>query len=206
MATMVEVQQKAIEPMQRYWTAPKGVDETSLEFQIRELQEWCGQRSGDELDRAYRWLTENHGYSYWPRIADWKKAVQSTAANSNHKSEAKEHPWFTRQRQAKAIFWHSYAETGLAAEMKRLDVFQDYQAIMTRKIYDALHAGRSGHDCTLGSDYIEHLRKRGRALLAASEYRQTRDYKDVHGEGFDFSRAYPRRKDAFKPFEEGTSA
>lgn len=164
-----------------------------MEYQIEELQTWCGTRHADELRRAYRWLTENHQFNYWPRIADWKKATEASAAPQRVAEPKSDLPWIGRMKQARAIFHRTYAESPLGVEFSSLGVFRDYEAVMVRMIYDALLRGATGHEEVLGSDHAKFLREKGRAYRASAEYQATDAYKRVHGAPFDFTAPYRRR-------------
>lgn len=195
MATEAEIRTRILEPMQRYWAAPRGMDEASLEFQTSEFQDWCKQHSVEVLEAAYRWLQENYTFGHWPKIADWRKALEAIqpkhAAGSG---DRKDYPWAQRDRQAEAIFRATYANTAFAKEMREGRAFQDYRALMRSVIAADLRRGGSGHHCEISSAMTEALRRRCRTYREAEEFRGSDAYQRVHGSGFDFARAYPSRR------------
>lgn len=192
MATMMEIRQTAIEPMQRMWQAPKGMDERSLEFQISELEDWCKQRSVAELASAYRWLRENYQFGHWPKIPDWKRAMDASAQTAPGTQAGADKPWERLRKQARGIFASTYARTPLADEMASIGMFREYRAVMVRMIYDALVRGGTGENCLVSTEYLNWLRKRGQIALAATEFRQTEAYQAIHGAPFDFTARYRR--------------
>lgn len=184
--------------MQRYWQAPRGMDDASLDFQTSELRDWCKAHSIEGLEQAYRWLQQNYSFGHWPKISDWKKALDaSLPAPLRAPSQRQDFPWIEHDKRCAEVFEHGYAKTPLANEMRRLMVFQEYRAATMQAIRRDLRAGGTGYSMTLGGEHMAHLRKRGAAFVAAAEYRQTPEYIAVHGMPFDFS-SYrrPKKRDA----------
>jgi len=165
------VREKIIVPMQRLWSQPKGTNETDLRFRIEELTKFCSAYPAHRLEQAFKWMSTNYRFQAWPAIAEWKKALDSTQPIVTSNMSYNEMPWIKREKDAKFIFRHSYAQTPLAFEMETLGVYNDYERLMVQMIKSQLKRGEDGHSVVLGDDWVTYLRMKGDRFKAGQKYR-----------------------------------
>lgn len=173
-----EIQETVIEPMQRYWSAPAG-DAQTLDYQIREMVVWCRSYTPAQLRAAYEWLKENYTYRTWPKIADWKKAVNATVGPRKPDKQEKR-SWELKMEQAAKIS-DAEMETPLGRRALAEGWGHELRAAYRRLAYESLCKGKSVDHLIVDSRSLEYWAKKADSFRRAKDYQQTPEYLAVHG-------------------------